>query len=552
MATQTMATKTKAAGAASFLCVVTASVCYWLAQGSDPASYERAAADIRQIRQLATEWSVETARVRTDLLGDYDALAAFIPAVGRLKEGVLDMVRETPAMPERLANDVYAFASALDAKEERIERFKTANSVIRNSVRYLPNGAASIAQTASDPGIAADVTALADGLDEYAVTPTDEAKGRLKAIHERLAQRRDALSGGEAEPLSNFLAHAGILLERQVPTERIFRQATSGEASDLAGELLADFDTQATALEREADFYMSGVWGSAVVLLLVWVVALAMRSRPASAAVAATAEAVAPSPGDIPSASPPASPPAQEEAALPTPAQAVANGGGVHHEVHHEQADASLKPLMAQRILTEVVAAGIARAVRELPYANEEANEEETAREVERIAALAENLAARTSARHDRYDLVDLKDCAAAALEATGVGDDATVVAELGDAPQVFASGPELGLMLEQILENAAWAIREKGLDAEEGEIRITTAADGGSASVTIFDNGVGLAPAERERMFEPFSGSREDRPGVGLAVVRHIVHKCDGRVAVGSQPGGGTVFRISLPGMSE
>lgn len=523
-----MANTTKVGLAASVLFVATAAAFFWLAQDSDSANYERASADIRQIRQLATEWSVETARVRTDPLGDYDALAAFVPAVGRLKAGLLDTVRGTPAMPERLANDVYAFASALDAKEERIERFKTSNSVIRNSVRYLPNAAASIARTASDSGLAGDVTALADGLGQYAASPTDEAKGRLSAILDRLVERRDALPDDEADAVSNLLAHAGILLERQVPTERIFRQATSGEVSDLAGELLGEFDLQAKNLERQAALYMMGVWGSAFALLLAWVLVFAARSRQAASTAAAAYPGL--------------------ETALPAPAAADAEAAANGAALHHEQADVPQKPLLAQRILTEVVGAGIARAVRELPLAGDA----EAANAAEEIAGLAERFAAGGAARSDRYDLVDLKDCAAAALEAVGADDRATVVAELGDAPPVFASKAELCLMLEQVLDNAAWAIREKGLDAEEGEIRIKTSADGGDASVAVIDNGVGLSGEERTRMFQPFSGTRGDRPGVGLAITQHIVHKYGGRIAVGSQPGGGTVLRINLSGMSE
>lgn len=74
-----------------------------------------------------------------------------------------------------------------------------------------------------------------------------------------------------------------------------------------------------------------------------------------------------------------------------------------------------------------------------------------------------------------------------------------------------------------RVVENAAWAIREKGLDAEEGQIRIRTLGDGGEASVTIIDNGVGLTAEGHRYMFEPFAGTREDRPGIGLA--NHATH---------------------------
>ena len=521
-----MTTTMKIGVVASVVLVATASAFYWLARGSDSEAYRRATADIRQIRQLATEWSVETARARTDPMGDYDALAAFIPEVARLKDALIEAVRNTPTMPERLANDAYAFASALDAKEERIERFKTANSVIRNSVRYLPHAATSIAQSSSDAGLVQDVTSLADGLGEYAASPTDAAKGRLTAILDRLAERLEALSDDDddAGPLANFLAHARILLDRQGPTERIFRQATSNDVSDLASELVAEFDTQSANLERRSDLFMTGIWAAAVALLLVWVFAIAVRSRPAPSAGAAAADGMA---------------------VLPAPAAEVAANGT---SITHEHADAVDKLLMSQRILTEAVSAGIARAVRGLPTGNGA----DATGDAERVAALADALAAASSARDARYALVDLKDCANAALKTAGVDDGATVVSELGDAPQVFASEAELCLMLEQVLDNALHAIRDKGLDRDEGEIRVKTAGDGGDALVTIIDNGIGMSAEDRARMFEPFAGTRPDRPGVGLAITQHIVHKYGGRIVVGSHEGGGTVLRISLPGMSE
>ena len=513
----------------SALLLAAAAALFWQARQSDPESYRRAGDDVRQIRQLATEWSVETARARSDTMGDYDALAAFIPEVARLKESLLSFVRDSATMPERLANDAYAFTSALEAKEERIERFKTANSVIRNSVRYLPNAAASIARAAPDQVLAGDVEALADGLGRYAASPTDEAKGRLSAIVDRLDGRRDAMPADQAVAFGNFLSHARILLDRQGPTEQIFRQATSGEVTDLAGELAAQFDVQADTLAAQADSYMMGLWGAGGALLAVWVFVAAVRSRP------------------MPSARPVEADPgaADAVAALPPPAVAAATNGSA---VHHEAPDIAHRQLMSQRILNEVVGSGIARAVRELAVADDA----EAAGEVEKIAALAERFATASAARDARYDLVDLKDCAAGALSAVAAEDHATVVAELEETPQIFACRDELGLMLEQVLDNALAAIRDKGLDPDEGEIRIATAGDGNGASVTIIDNGIGLSDEDRERMFEPFVGGREDRPGVGLAITRHIVHKYGGRIAVGSQPGGGTVLRISLPGMAE
>ena len=93
---------------------------------------------MRQIQQLSSSWSIEIARVRSDPLADFDSLAAFIPRMASLKESLSDASRRIPGLPDRLANDIRGYLSAVDAKEERIERFKTGYAVVRNSTRYLP------------------------------------------------------------------------------------------------------------------------------------------------------------------------------------------------------------------------------------------------------------------------------------------------------------------------------------------------------------------------------------------------------------------------------
>ena len=113
--------------------------------------YRDAASLARQIQQISSQWSVEIARVRSDPLADFDSLAAFIPRMARLKKGLGD-ARGIPGMPERLASDIRAYLSALDAKEERVERFKTGYAVVRNSARYLPLAAANVTREARRRG----------------------------------------------------------------------------------------------------------------------------------------------------------------------------------------------------------------------------------------------------------------------------------------------------------------------------------------------------------------------------------------------------------------
>lgn len=70
----------------------------------------------------------------------------------------------------------------------------------------------------------------------------------------------------------------------------------------------------------------------------------------------------------------------------------------------------------------------------------------------------------------------------------------------------------------------------------------------GPTIQITVADNGPGIPPEVMERIFSPFFTTKPQGSGLGLAIVRKIVDAHDGRIDVGERPGGGTVFRVTLP----
>ncbi len=72
--------------------------------------------------------------------------------------------------------------------------------------------------------------------------------------------------------------------------------------------------------------------------------------------------------------------------------------------------------------------------------------------------------------------------------------------------------------------------------------------AGGPLISVTFRDTGGGIAPADLERIFEPYYSTREAGVGLGLAITQRIVQDHGGEIKVDSAPGAGTTFRIDLP----
>ena len=526
--------------ALSVMLVATALVLYLLARDSDPEEYSRSITEVQQIQQLAADWSVETARVKSDPLADYDALVAFIPQMDQRKRALIGTIQGIPSIPDRLANDVSAYASAIEAKEERIERFKTTNSVVRNSVRYLPLAAANIVQhNDADAVLAREVGNLANEINEYLAVPTDAAKGRLTAVVERLGEQGAGLSAPLSGAVANFVSHATVLLDRQAPATELFEQATSNDISDLSVRLINDLGAELGRLQQRSTLFMNGILAAAAALLVVWV---AIALVPTRRAVQASSDA-------------PLAVAALAAVEGATVAAAPMNAASTDGEA--VEALQSEKLLMSQCILADTIgrriaeaSQGIAANAQSLPVENGAANE--MRRQAEQIADMAERLSSVCKGREVSYALLNVNDCLDEVVEATRAEVIATVTMDTTNVPEVFASRTEICLMLEKIIENSVQAIEAKGFGGDDGkgEIKIATGVDDEKATVTVIDNGIGMAPEVRERMCEPFFTSKDGRAGIGLTTTSHLIEKYGGTFSVSSHEGGGTVTRIELPGM--
>jgi signal transduction histidine kinase len=98
----------------------------------------------------------------------------------------------------------------------------------------------------------------------------------------------------------------------------------------------------------------------------------------------------------------------------------------------------------------------------------------------------------------------------------------------------------------------------EPRLDRDEtepaaGDLR---PADRQQVVLRVSDTGIGIAEADRERIFERFYRVQKDRSqdtggtGLGLAIVKQLVQVLEGSITVSSRKGQGTCFEIRLPGV--
>ncbi len=99
-------------------------------------------------------------------------------------------------------------------------------------------------------------------------------------------------------------------------------------------------------------------------------------------------------------------------------------------------------------------------------------------------------------------------------------------------------------------LKRALVNLIQNGLEATGAGGRVEVAVRGGQREVewSVSDTGTGLAPEQKAQLFVPYFTTKPHGTGLGLTLVERIVREHEGAIAVDSEPGRGTTFRIRLP----
>ena len=261
--------------AVSAILIAAAVILYYYADRNDTIeSHFRDSVSIaRQIQQLDANWSMETARVESDPLADFDSLAAFIPQMDRLRQELADTIRPIPDLPAELSNEISSYLSAVDAKEERIERFKTSYAVVRNSVRYLPLAATNLLRL-TDQGteqrLAEDISRLTQDINAYLVTPSEPEQQRLTNALTELRERSVTVRPQLSNALANFVAHGEVLVARKIATDQIFEEATGTDISQRTGRIVSDLEFHADFAADQRRFFELCFVGTLGAMVLLW------------------------------------------------------------------------------------------------------------------------------------------------------------------------------------------------------------------------------------------------------------------------------------------
>ena len=116
----------------------------------------------------------------------------------------------------------------------------------------------------------------------------------------------------------------------------------------------------------------------------------------------------------------------------------------------------------------------------------------------------------------------------------------------------VYADPHRLGQVISNLLSNAI------KFSPHGAEVVFNTERAGDSWCITVRDHGVGIPNEYKERIFDRFvqvdatDARKKGGTGLGLSIAKQIVIRLNGSIKVEDAPGGGSIFRVTLPALGD
>jgi len=151
------------------------------------------------------------------------------------------------------------------------------------------------------------------------------------------------------------------------------------------------------------------------------------------------------------------------------------------------------------------------------------------------------------AAERFRIDLEEVITSALALVAPRAEAGRVTTLAQIGDTPWVLGQPEQIERIVVNLIENAVRYTRPGG------RVDVAARDERAEAVIVVRDTGIGIAPVDRQHIFERFWRADHarrvgDGSGLGLAIVAALVARHGGTVRVESELGAGSTFTVRLP----
>lgn len=274
---------------------VALSVLYYLSQSVDLDRQARTQDALQNLKHWDAVLKRDVLRTRTGLLNHYDTLVSTINSIKSAHNDIADISGRLPSGNDgALKESLKALGEELVSRGAGLERFKLHNSILRNSLSFLPVAASRITERLSSAAETAVFGAELNGMLRNALLYNlsgeaglnDELR-RAVAVFSRAAEDLDA----DLKPdVDNVLAHVLAILTQKPVLDRIVANLLNVKSSALIDDVARHYNTAFMRLEERAEMYRSMVFVLAVLTVLYVAFVLMQLNRAATSLEAANTE----------------------------------------------------------------------------------------------------------------------------------------------------------------------------------------------------------------------------------------------------------------------
>ncbi len=243
---------------------------YVRSRSADFDSHTRAVEAIGSVRHLDRLLSEQVLAARFGLLNQYDPLTATEQELAEAERAVharVGAVGTTPEIEAALAE----LDRALADRKSALEHFKAENSVLKNSLRYLPTAGDEVTNelgpNATGP-LGRDINALVRAALVYNLIGDQSTREAHFAAIARVAAERSELTSEVGSDLDLLLAHARVIGDRQPSVDGWLKRAANEDVSDRLGTLEGLYQRRFSESAATANEYRKVLYGWSLFLVL--------------------------------------------------------------------------------------------------------------------------------------------------------------------------------------------------------------------------------------------------------------------------------------------
>ncbi|MGZ0783612.1 DAHL domain-containing protein [Pseudomonas saponiphila] len=550
---------------------------------------------IGHIKQLNAQWETEVLKSRIAITHDYDPLVLPVQQINRLWSRFDQVSQQEHVDPQGWQASHQAFLAAFQEKADLVERFKSHNSVLRNSLAFLPTAEDDIqvrlaglddAQRLAQQSIAIDTYDLLLSSLEFAQVSSDDKAADILVGLNKLAVNKERLPEAMHEPVEILSNHVSVILREQPMVNQLLEKITSIPVAQRLDEINAQLNRdqlQADLQDQKSHQYLL-LFSTLLVLLILYLVFHLLRSygviRRVNTALQSANEHLEQRVEERTHELKEAQSELLHAARQAGMAEIATN---VLHNVGNVLNSVNISSELLSRTLRSSKAQGLGKAMQLINQHQGDLGQFFTEDEKGKLLPgylnqLVEAIASEQQGMSDELaqlgrSIDHIKEIVATQQSYAGASrlveplrvneliDDAlrmnsgalvrhqvTVVKDYAEVPEVMGDKHRMLLILINLISNAKYAMSDLDEQSRTLTIRVRV-LEGRTLRIQVQDQGEGIAAENLTRIFAHGFTTRKEGHGFGLHSCALAAMEMDGQLSVHSDgPGLGATFTLDIP----